>query len=137
MRIAGLILLVMVLMVGMGSNLPSLIDVPPVIITFGGMIAGLLFAGACIPAMLKIFFSSNSSSEVVEEGKRGWKLAAALALGMGVTGTLIGLIIMLKNLDDPAALGPSMAIANLPTIYALVIAFAISMPIYRRLESKI
>ena len=134
MRIAGFILLIICVAVGSG---PFLIDVPSAIITFGGMIAGLLFAGVCISSMLKVFFSSNAEGEVVEEGKRGWKLAAVLAMGMGATGTLIGLVIMLKSMDDPAALGPGFAIANLTTIYALVFAFAISMPIYRSLESKI
>jgi len=41
MRILGLILVLVVLMVGIGSNLPSLIYQPSIIITVGGTVAAL------------------------------------------------------------------------------------------------
>lgn len=77
------------------------------------MVFALLFAGVSMPSMVKMFFSGNAEADVVQEGTRGWKLAAVFALVMGSIGTLIGLVIMLKNMDDPAAIGPGVAIANL------------------------
>ena len=60
--------------------------------------------------------SSNADGEVVEEGKRGWKLVAPLALVMSAIGTPICLVIILKSLDDPAALGPRLAIGYLTMV---------------------
>jgi len=36
---------------------------------------------------------------------RAWELTGAFALAMGAIGTFIGLVIMLKSMDDPAAIG--------------------------------
>lgn len=43
-----------------------------------------------------------------------------LCPGMGLLGTIIGLMKMLANMSDPKALGPAMAIALLTTLYGLV-----------------
>ncbi|MDR0494104.1 MAG: motility protein A [Treponema sp.] len=42
---------------------------------------------------------------------------AALAPGLGMLGTVMGLIGMLKNLDDKASIGPNMALALVTTFY--------------------
>jgi chemotaxis protein MotA len=47
---------------------------------------------------------------------------AALAPGFGMLGTVIGLIAMLKNLEDKASVGPNMAIALITTLYGSMIA---------------
>ncbi|WP_078555519.1 flagellar motor protein MotP [Bacillus alkalicellulosilyticus] len=54
----------------------------------------------------------------------------------GMIGTLIGLVIMLQNLNDPAKLGPSMAIALLTTLYGTVLANLVFLPIAAKLENK-
>jgi chemotaxis protein MotA len=100
----------------------------------GGTIGALLFAGAIIPSMLKALFSSELGEEVKHQAIRGWKLAAGFSLAIGASATLIGLVLMLANMDDPAAIGPGFAIANLTSLYALIIALAISFPMYKSLE---
>ena len=40
-----------------------------------------------------------------------------VAPAMGMIGTLIGLVAMLSNMDDPKAIGPAMAVALLTTLY--------------------
>ena len=40
---------------------------------------------------------------------------------MGMIGTLIGLVAMLLNMSDPSAIGPSMAVALLTTLYGAMI----------------
>jgi chemotaxis protein MotA len=40
---------------------------------------------------------------------------------MGMIGTLVGLVAMLANLSDPAAVGPAMAVALLTTMYGALI----------------
>ncbi|MCL1986595.1 MAG: MotA/TolQ/ExbB proton channel family protein [Firmicutes bacterium] len=47
---------------------------------------------------------------------------AKFAPAWGMMGTLIGLIIMLQNLDDMAAIGPAMGMALLTTFYGCVVA---------------
>ena len=59
--------------------------------------------------------------------------ASDSAPAFGMIGTLIGLVIMLKNMDDPAAIGPGMAIALLTTMYGAIIANIFLGPISGKL----
>jgi chemotaxis protein MotA len=60
--------------------------------------------------------------------------AAEYAPAMGLIGTLIGLVQMLGNLDDPSAIGPSMAVALLTTFYGAVLANMVFSPLAAKLE---
>ena len=51
-----------------------------------------------------------------------WRLAAVLALAWGVVVMLVGLMIMLRNMDDPHALGPALAMCMLSVLYGVVLA---------------
>ena len=53
---------------------------------------------------------------------------------MGLIGTLIGLVQMLANLDDPSSIGPAMAVALLTTFYGAVLANMIFLPLASKLE---
>jgi len=55
---------------------------------------------------------------------------------MGMIGTLIGLVAMLANMDDPKAIGPAMAVALLTTLYGSVIATCIANPIADKLTLR-
>lgn len=65
------------------------------------------------------------------------------APAMGMIGTLLGLIIMLGNMDDPAAIGPGMAVALLTTLYGALVSnmfalpFADKLGFYSRQEMEI
>jgi len=54
---------------------------------------------------------------------------AGLAGAMGMVGTLIGLVAMLLNMADPSAIGPSMAVALLTTMYGAIIGNVLGTPI--------
>jgi chemotaxis protein MotA len=58
-----------------------------------------------------------------------------LAPGLGMLGTVIGLIGMLKNLDDKAALGPNMAVALITTLYGSIMANLVMIPMGGKLKS--
>ena len=60
---------------------------------------------------------------------------AALAPGLGMLGTVIGLIALLKNLDDKAAIGPNMALALVTTFYGSMIANLIMIPFGAKLRT--
>ena len=59
---------------------------------------------------------------------------AELAPAMGLIGTLIGLVQMLGNLNDPGTIGPSMAVALLTTFYGAVLSNMVFTPIANKLE---
>ncbi len=60
--------------------------------------------------------------------------ASEVAPAMGLIGTLVGLVQMLGNLDDPATIGPSMAIALLTTFYGALLANMVLAPLASKLD---
>lgn len=71
-----------------------------------------------------------------ETGQRIFKALGGIAPAMGMIGTLIGLVQMLANMDDPKAIGPAMAIALLTTLYGAIIANAFALPLADKLELR-
>lgn len=61
---------------------------------------------------------------------------AATAPAMGLIGTIIGLVQMLRQLSDPASLGPAMAIAMLTTLYGVITAHMICYPLANKLMAR-
>ena len=137
MSVVGLIIIVLALGIGLGSNLAIVIDIPSALISLGGAIALLLFSGANTGAMFKGVFASDATADELRAGARGWEFFGIYALVAGAIGTLIGLVIMLKNMDDPAAIGPGMALGLLTHCYGFVLAFLISMPLRKKLEGAV
>lgn len=66
-------------------------------------------------------------------GKDVLEKVAKYAPAFGMIGTLVGLIIMLGNMDDPAAIGPGMAVALLTTLYGAAVANMIASPLADKL----
>jgi chemotaxis protein MotA len=58
-----------------------------------------------------------------------------LAPGLGMLGTVIGLIGMLKNLEDKSSLGPNMAVALITTLYGSMMANLMMIPWSGKLKS--
>ena len=82
---------------------------------------------------------ARDRSQAEERHKVGSSIFAAMAEmapAMGMIGTLIGLVAMLANMDDPKAIGPAMAVALLTTLYGAVIANAICQPISDKLALR-
>jgi chemotaxis protein MotA len=59
-----------------------------------------------------------------------------MAPAYGMIGTLIGLVAMLANMDDPSTIGPSMAIAIITTMYGSMVANMFCIPIANKLETR-
>jgi chemotaxis protein MotA len=55
---------------------------------------------------------------------------------MGMIGTLVGLVQMLANMDDPKSIGPAMAVALLTTLYGSLLANVVCMPIADKLKLR-
>jgi chemotaxis protein MotA len=58
------------------------------------------------------------------------------APAFGMVGTLIGLVNMLANMDDPKSIGPSMAVAILTTLYGALIANLVALPLAAKLKNR-
>ncbi len=67
-------------------------------------------------------------------GVKFFKSIGDAAPAMGMVGTLIGLVGMLANMDDPKAIGPAMAVALLTTLYGALIANAFALPVADKLQ---
>ena len=61
---------------------------------------------------------------------------AGLSPGLGMLGTVIGLIGMLKNLEDKSRVGPNMAVALITTLYGSMMANLLLIPVSGKLKSK-
>lgn len=61
---------------------------------------------------------------------------ASLAPAFGMIGTLIGLVNMLKTLDDPSTIGPQMSVALITTFYGSLLANLFFMPMSKKLKAK-
>jgi len=75
---------------------------------------------------------------IEERHKRGadmFSSMASFAPAYGMIGTLIGLISMLKNLDDASTLGLGMATAIITTFYGVILANLIFSPIAGKLKN--
>jgi chemotaxis protein MotA len=59
-----------------------------------------------------------------------------VAPAMGMIGTLVGLVAMLSNMDDPKSIGPAMAVALLTTLYGAMLANMIAIPISDKLSLR-
>ena len=66
-------------------------------------------------------------------GKALFDSIAKFAPAFGMIGTLIGLVIMLQNMDDPSRIGPGMAVALLTTLYGSMLANIFAIPIADKL----
>ncbi|MEJ2725783.1 MAG: MotA/TolQ/ExbB proton channel family protein [Deltaproteobacteria bacterium] len=58
------------------------------------------------------------------------------APALGMIGTLIGLVQMLRTMDDPSTIGPAMAVALLTTFYGALMANVLFLPIAGKLRNR-
>lgn len=64
-----------------------------------------------------------------------WETLGSMGPAWGMIGTLVGLVDMLYHLQDMAALGPSMAVALITTLYGSVLANWLCIPIANKLKA--
>ena len=75
---------------------------------------------------------------LMERHRRGqgmFKAMGKFAPAFGMLGTLIGLIQMLRSIEDPSSIGPGMAVALITTFYGTLIANLICLPLAGKLET--
>lgn len=65
-----------------------------------------------------------------------WDKLSAMGPAWGMIGTLIGLINMLKDLNDPTTIGPNMAVALVTTFYGSLLANWVCIPVVNKLKGN-
>jgi chemotaxis protein MotA len=83
-----------------------------------------------------LFLEVEKISDRHTQGSEMFEALGAYAPAFGMIGTLIGLVQMLQNLDDPTVIGPSMAVALLTTFYGSVIANVVAIPVAKKLQIR-
>jgi chemotaxis protein MotA len=78
----------------------------------------------------------SAMKERHERAQQVFKFMSTTAPSMGLIGTIIGLVQMLQNLDDPDSIGPAMAVALLTTLYGAILAFVVYGPIGSKLANR-
>ncbi len=73
----------------------------------------------------------------LDEGSKIYRAIGDCAPAWGMIGTILGMVTMFANMDDPSKLGPAMAIALLATLYGALIANMITLPIADKLHLKL
>jgi chemotaxis protein MotA len=71
------------------------------------------------------------------QGRKVFKALGDSAPAFGMIGTLVGLVQMLGGMDDPSAIGPSMAVALLTTLYGALISNCFCLPLCDKLDDKL
>jgi chemotaxis protein MotA len=78
-------------------------------------------------------------SYLEERHEAGAEIVSAMgsyAPAMGMIGTVIGLVAMLKTMNDPSTIGPAMAVALLTTFYGALLANLVFLPMSGKLKSR-
>jgi chemotaxis protein MotA len=90
------------------------------------------------PEMVKATLAKDRSlaMERHEWGQRIFLAMADVGPAMGMIGTLVGLVQMLANMDDPKSIGPAMAVALLTTLYGSLLANVVCTPIADKLKLR-
>ena len=78
----------------------------------------------------------EQSLERYEAAEKVFRGIAQTAPGLGMLGTLVGLVQMLNNMGDPSSVGPAMAVALLTTFYGAFIDQVIASPLADKLNLK-
>ena len=78
----------------------------------------------------------NMSIERHEMSEKVFRAMGDSAPAFGMIGTLVGLVQMLSNMQDPSSIGPAMAVALLTTLYGALFANLIALPIADKLKNR-
>ena len=106
-----------------GSSFGAFRDYPSLILVVGGTLAVLMIA--CDVEdwrnASRVLMGPRKSLDRVgcQSAARFFGQASRAAIALGVIGHLLGLIIMLGQLDDPDALGPGLAVSLISALYGL------------------
>ena len=125
----------------LGSPLFIFLDLPSSMIVLGGTFFVILAThGPAGPftyvlgGLQRIFFPSTTAPWSADECRMAAyvaKTGGTAAIMMAACGAMIGLTQMFTNMEDPASIGPAMAVCLLTSFYAILLNLLIFVPLYR------
>jgi chemotaxis protein MotA len=97
-----------------------------------------LAADGAEPALIESFLRTEAIAEQErhDRGQRIFRSMGNTAPAFGMIGTLIGLVQMLTEMDDPSKIGGAMAVAILTTFYGAALAYLVFIPIAEKLGER-
>jgi len=131
----NLIVILVVAFLGMSGQITIYWDIPGVVIVVGLLVGGMLlsFRPGQIGEAVALAVAGDSARPVSPQRRRAgaavFGRAYQLAWGAGLLATLFGLIAMLADLSDPAAIGVGMSVALLTTAYGALLAEFLFAPL--------
>jgi len=124
--------------IALGGPAAIFVNLPSAMVVFGGLVFCLLahFSFAQVKAAFTAPFSSAPlEAEARKSAVAVLTSARMIAVGLGCVGSLIGLVQMLANMDDPSAIGPAMAVALLTLFYAVLLSELVLGPLAHRVHA--
>ena len=112
------------------------VNIPSVVIVGGLTFCGLLASGHKIIASVSAITDKHASEDQLYDASDTFNEAGRFSISAGVVGVLIGVVLMLGHMDDPAAIGPSMAIALLTALYGTICKYFIFGPLSSVLDHR-
>jgi chemotaxis protein MotA len=90
------------------------------------------------PALIEQILNSelDAMADRHADGKAVFDCLGKYAPAYGMIGTLVGLVVMLKNMSDPSTIGAGMAVALLTTLYGAVIANVFCLPMADKVAAR-
>ncbi len=134
-RIVGFVIMFVLMALAMENPL-TFVNIPSALIVFGLILGGVMASGKCLHNLISINWKKNATSEELWSIAETYRYMKSLAMGSGVVGTLIGVILILKDIEDIAVVRSSMVIAILTIYYAVILKYFIFEPIVIRLEER-
>ncbi len=140
MYLIGVILFLAVV-AGLGllsATLGSFIDFPSLFVILG-LSLSILLASGLLPDFLKGFKLMGAKENPftaleLKRIRRACRLAIQSFLLGGFVGTMIGSVGVLASLNDPAKIGPNLAVAMLTVLYALIFVFLV-LPVQAKVKT--
>ena len=98
----------------------------------------LLIVDGTDPELVRAIMETELSSleERHQQKITFWEGVASMGPAWGMIGTLVGLINMLNNMQDAAAIGPAMSVALITTLYGSLMANWICTPVAGKLKAN-
>ena len=139
-RIVGFVAIVTLIVLGIhnGGKLSQFMDTCAILIVVGTMVGGFLMsAGPRTGAAFGAAFSKVASKDRLQVGLRAYHTARLCALAGGFFAAVAGLLIVLRNLDDPGSIGPGIALALLGLFWAIFLSYFILRPLQAGIERRL
>ena len=126
--------------IAMEGDIRSFVNAPSLLIVLGATFC-LSMAhhspGEIFGALKAAFGSEAMNAEQSTGHMAVLSTVRMIAIASGVVGFLIGVVLMLQNLDDPAKIGPAMAVALLTPFYAMILSECVLGPLFNRVAIRI